>query len=239
MASSPASEALSIACARSLRVCTGNRPCQRKIHRGNASYRPYSRCSTRSGLWPGRVLVNSDSTPTRVGGWTRLAGADGASAPTPASLGRGGPRGRPAGSRTTGAESDAQLLRALGADGASPPGFRPATPARSTRWGEGLHGAPPRHAAAASPRASGRRHALARRAITPIGGVRFLADWAALGRAHHGCATRRWMTPALGRSLPEGSPGGPVSETAGARPGRIRRTAAPAGADTSGSVRRP
>ncbi len=71
------------------------------------------------------------------------------------------------------------------------------------------------------------------------GNVRISGPVAARARAHRGCATRRWMTPALGRSLPEGSPGGPVSETAGARPGRIRRTAAPAGADTSGSVRRP
>ena len=41
-------------------------------------------------------------------------GRDGASAPTPASLGCGGPRGRPAGSRTTGVESDAQTAPGLG-----------------------------------------------------------------------------------------------------------------------------
>ena len=55
-----------------------------------------------------------------------LAGADGASAPTPASLGCGGPRGLPAGPEppapAPGVESDAQLRRAWGAAGASPPG---------------------------------------------------------------------------------------------------------------------
>ena len=56
-------------------------------------------------------------------------GADGASAPTPASLGCGGPRGLPAGPEppvpAPGVESDAQLRRALGADGAATMARRP------------------------------------------------------------------------------------------------------------------